>query len=94
VYSPQLDKTIGRKLSAPWIGPYKIESKLSDISYILKSEVGEKTARVHVNRLRRFSEDFEETGDPIGGVFPDTRRILKSIKKRTQRQSGRWYKVK
>ncbi len=50
---------------------FRNSEKLSNISYILESVVGAKTARVHVNRLRRFSDGHLETGEPIGGVFPD-----------------------
>ena len=94
VYSPPADLKKGRKLSAPWIGPYKIQKKLSDISYILKSEVEDKTARVHVNRLRRFNPDLKETGEPVGGVFPDTRRIIKSILDSEDREDGKYFKVR
>eukprot|EP00171_Calliarthron_tuberculosum_P023167 IDg23167t1 len=94
VYNPQADLEKGRKLSSPWIGPYRIEKKLSDISCILKSEVGNKTARSHVNRLRHFNEQHIETGNPIGGVFPDSRRILKSIIEVQSRSDGRYFKVR
>ena len=94
VYNPPADLDLGRKLSAPWTGPYKVEKKLSDISYILRSEVGQKIARVHVNRLRRFDESFQETGEPTEGVFPDTRRIIKTILKTEDREDGRYFKVR
>ncbi len=35
VYNYHADLENGRKLSAPWIGPYVIVKKLSNISYIL-----------------------------------------------------------
>ena len=94
VYNPPADLKKGRKLSTPWMGPYIIEKKLSDISFILKSEVEGLTARAHVNRLRRFSEDLKETGDPISGVFPDTRRIIKLIMEVEDREDGKYYKIR
>ncbi len=65
VYNPQADLEKGRCLSAPWIGPYVVVKKLSNMSYILESVVGAKTARVHVNRLRDFSDDHVETAETI-----------------------------
>ena len=47
-----------------------------------------------MNRLRRFNPNFTETGEPIGGVFPDTRRIIKSILDSEEREDGRYFKVR
>ncbi len=58
----------GRKRSAPWIGPYIMVKKLLNISYIIESVVGAKTARVHVNRLRHFRDENIETSKPVGVV--------------------------
>jgi hypothetical protein len=54
----------GRKLRAPWLGPYRVKEKLSPIGYLLESEVTGEVARVHVNRMRKFAEEFSELGPP------------------------------
>jgi hypothetical protein len=65
----------GRKLRTPWLGPYRVKEKLSPIGYLLESEVTKEVARVHVNRMRKFSGEFVELGSPQPGVFPDSRRM-------------------
>ncbi len=40
----------GRK---PWIGPYVVVAPLGRVGYEIKSEVRNKVARVHANRLRQ-----------------------------------------
>ncbi|KAJ8903237.1 hypothetical protein NDN08_004347 [Rhodosorus marinus] len=69
---------VGRKLSTPWLGPYRVQRRLGNVRYLLEGEQDPaKIARVHVNRLRAWDERFEETGDPRDGVFPDSRRLLR-----------------
>jgi hypothetical protein len=79
-HPPGLVET-GRKLRVPWIGPYRIVESQSDVSYVLRSEIEGKSARVHVNRLRKIAgdEDLAETGDPLTGMWPDSRRILSAV---------------
>jgi hypothetical protein len=64
-HPPGLVET-GLKLRVPWIGPYRIVERQSDVSYVLQSEIEGNSARVHVNRLRKIAEDedSEETGIP------------------------------
>jgi hypothetical protein len=69
----------GRKLWAPWMGPYHIVEKLDPFSYLLKAESTDKVERVHVNRLRHFSEDIMEQKSPLGGIYPDSRRFFLRI---------------
>uniref|UniRef100_A0A6V7LZN9 RNA-directed DNA polymerase n=1 Tax=Bracon brevicornis TaxID=1563983 RepID=A0A6V7LZN9_9HYME len=45
-----------KKLTQPWIGPYVIVEKNSDVNYTVKSGNKKKTQRVHVNQLRPFVE--------------------------------------
>jgi len=94
VYNPRHHMEKGRKLRTPWMGPYIVQEVLTNVSYIVKSEVGLDVARVHVNRLQKYDEDICETGDPIDGVFPDSRRIIKSIIGEKIRDGKRWFKVK
>jgi Integrase zinc binding domain/Integrase core domain len=68
----------GRKLVPPWLGPYVVQKKLSDISYLLTDREG-KVSRVHVNRLTRTDQDLKETQNPVEGLFPDSRRLLRNV---------------
>jgi hypothetical protein len=52
---------LGRKLRTHWLGPYKVEEKLSPVSYILRAEGDERVARVHVNRMRRWTSRARKT---------------------------------
>lgn len=67
---------------------------LSDISFVLISEIGNKVARSHANLLLHFNENRKETGDPIGGVFHGNKQILKSILQVQVRPDGRYFKFR
>jgi hypothetical protein len=60
-HPPALVQT-GRKFRSPWLGPYRIKEKLPPIGYMVELEVSSEVARIHVNRLRRFSDDIRELG--------------------------------
>jgi len=94
VYHPRLDTEIGRKLRTPWMGPYLVEEKLTSIAYMLRSESTHQSARVHVNRLRAFDENVHETSDALDGVFPDSRRLIKSITGDKRVKGTTFFKVK
>jgi hypothetical protein len=47
----------GRKLRLPWLGPYRVEKKLSDVSFVLCAENDARVARGHVNRMRRWDRN-------------------------------------
>ncbi|CAG2216100.1 Retrovirus-related Pol polyprotein from transposon 17.6,Retrovirus-related Pol polyprotein from transposon 297 [Mytilus edulis] len=55
LYKPVLVAGIGRKLNRPWIGPYYISQKLSEIHVKLRRKSDGKLLknRVHINRLKR-----------------------------------------
>ena len=99
VWDKELASKEGNKVIKPWIGPYIIVEKLGRVGCELRSEIGNKVARVHVNRLRRIGDLAVETGDPVDGVFPDSMRILKKItatENRLNAETGedeRWFKV-
>ena len=78
-YSPNLDKQLGRNLISPWRRPYIVEQVLSSISYLIRAEKGSAKGRIHVNRLKRNSHDVVESEVAIGGVLPDSRRIIRGI---------------
>jgi hypothetical protein len=67
--------------------------KLSPIGYLLESEVTKDVARVHVNRMRKFSKKFAELGPPQTGVFPDSRRIALRVIESVNDQGVRQFKV-
>jgi hypothetical protein len=69
----------GRKLRTPWMGPHRIMHKLVTVSYLLKVESTDEVARVHVNRLRHFSKDIMEQKSPLGGIYPESRRLFLRI---------------
>jgi hypothetical protein len=80
VFNPPGVTEVGRKLHAPWLGPYKISERLSPVRYILESLLGGKRVRAHVNRLRHFDVvKHRKTGDPVEAMWPDSRRILQGI---------------
>jgi hypothetical protein len=83
----------GRKLRSPWLGPYRVKEKSSPISYMLESEATKEVARVHVNRLRTFSEGFVELGSPQAGVFPDSRRMALRVIESAGEKGDRKFKV-
>lgn len=69
VFHPRHKFQKGRKLCFPWMGAYRIVEPLSKVSYIVRSEVGDVIARVHVKRLRKFDEDVTKTSDERDEVY-------------------------
>jgi hypothetical protein len=85
----------GRKLRQPWLGPYRVEKRLSDVSYILRAENDARVARVHVNRMRGWMSGAKENArKPEAGMWPDSRRMLRGILERRGREGAREYKVR
>jgi hypothetical protein len=68
----------GRKLVPPWLGPYVVKERLADVAYLVEDRSCQ-TSRVHVNRLTRMDPGVEETQDPMAGMFPDSRRLLRKL---------------
>jgi hypothetical protein len=68
----------GGKLVPPWMGPYVVTEKVSEVAYLVEDRSG-LTSRVHVNRLTRLEPGVEETQDPQAGTFPDSRRLLRKL---------------
>jgi hypothetical protein len=68
---------------------------LSDVSYILRAENDVRVARVHVNRMRWWTSGAEENARiPEAGMWPDSRRTLRGILERRDKESTREYKVR
>jgi hypothetical protein len=85
---------IGRKLRTHWLGPYEIEQKLTPVSYMLRAESDHRVARVHVNRMRRWSSlAAEDARDPRAGLWPDSRRVVRSIIERRERSGKFEYRI-
>jgi len=89
-----MDMEVGRKLRTPWMGPYRVEDKLTSIAYLLRSESDHRLARVHVNRLRAFDENLKETNDALDGVFPDSRRLIRNISADKKVRGKKFFKIK
>ena len=79
VFNPLGVKESGRKLRAPWMGPYRVCKKLSPVSYLLQDRQG-RVSRAHVNRLTHAT-NLNECQDPEQGLFPDSRRMLRNLLK-------------
>jgi hypothetical protein len=43
-----------------WLGQYRVEKRLSDVSYVLRAENDARVGRVHVNRMRGWTSGAEE----------------------------------
>jgi hypothetical protein len=85
----------GRKLCQPWLGPYCVEKRLSHVSYILRAENDASVARVHVNRMREGPRAAEENArKPKAGMWPDSRRTLRGILERREKEGAREYKAR
>lgn len=70
----------GRHIIVPWLGPYRVTERLSDVGYIVESELGRKIARVHVNRLRKVPERRDiYAAQWEQGLCPDVRRVLRGV---------------
>ena len=70
-----------------------MKERLSPIGYLLESELTKKVARVHVNRMRKFSEEFYKLGSPQKGVSLDSRRMEVSVIDSIVDQDTRKFKV-
>lgn len=79
VYDDEGDVAVGRKLRRPWNGPYRVVARITPTNYVLVGEVTGVEARTHVNRMARFDERVAEDAEEVGGVFPDTRRLIRAI---------------
>ena len=79
VYDNEGDMAIGRKLRRPWHGPYRVAARITPTNYVLIGEVTGTEARSHVDRMARFDERVVEDAEEVGGVFPDTRHIIRGI---------------
>lgn len=99
VWSPELSSKEGKKIIPAWMGPYCVDRVLSPVSYLLRSEIGDKMARVHANRIRKISPTARQTVDARNGVFPDGLRLLRRMhdsRIEVDRTTGKrtpWFKV-
>jgi hypothetical protein len=73
---------VGKKLRAPWRGPYIVDAKLCQVSYLLKDREG-KVSRTHVNRLTSKKPGVRECQGPVQGIFS---RFLPSARKCADRR--------
>jgi hypothetical protein len=91
-----LEETLakGRKLRVPWLGPYVIGEKVTDINYLLMAEGNGAIARSHVNRLAKLSKRFVEPQEGVSGVLPDTSRDIKTILEWKEVQGVKQFKIR
>ena len=94
VYDNEGDVAIGRKLRRPWNGPYRVAAKITPVNYILVGEATGVEARTHVNRMAHFSERVTEDTEEVGGVFPDTRRVIRTMLDWRIREGRAQYQVR
>lgn len=57
-YQPSIKLSVGSKYAHPWVGPYRIVTKLSDRNYVLK--VGESSVTVNVDRIKPYRGIYVE----------------------------------
>jgi hypothetical protein len=85
----------GRKLRLPWFGPYRVERKLSDVSYVPCAKNDTRGARVHGNRMRRWDSNSEANArESEAGMWPDSRRMLRGILERRKKEGKLEYRVR
>lgn len=93
LYHPPAEMEVGRKLRSAWLGPYRVIEKLSPVGFVLKSETSSEVARTHINRLRRFSEQYTEVEAPQAGIFPDSRRLMLRITEAKEHNGIRLFRL-
>jgi hypothetical protein len=94
VYDNEGDVAVGPKLRVPWLGPYRVTERLSDINYVLRGEMTGVEARSHVKRSAQMDERLVEPEGAANGVFPDTRRYIRSIMDMREQDGVRKFKLK
>lgn len=58
-YQPSIKLFVGSKYAHPWVGPYRILSKVSDRNYVLK--IGESSVTNNIDRIKPCRGVFNET---------------------------------
>lgn len=88
-WSIELSKREGKKVVKPWLGPYRVVTRLDNVGYELKAETGGAVVRAHANRLHRIPHCVVETGKPRDGMFQDSLRMLDQITGTEMRKNRR-----
>jgi transposase InsO family protein len=52
LYNPVVKVGLSAKFRKPWVGPFKVVAKRSDLNYVIKNQQGKENV-VHVNRLKK-----------------------------------------
>ena len=64
VWRPNYKKGQGRKLTAPWIGPFKVRDVQNNMHVILSPhDAAEPLSRVHVSRIKRVPDTLLEVSN-------------------------------
>lgn len=86
LWSLEQSKADVNKVMEPLIRPYRIKKMLKRVGFIMESEVWGKVARSHIGRLRIIEDQVAETGNSADGVFLDSLRIVKNIRRRDREE--------
>ncbi|KAA8500031.1 Transposon Tf2-6 polyprotein [Porphyridium purpureum] len=81
VFDPPRAIGVGRKLTRPWRGPYRIKELVRWNNAVLVCERTGEIARAHVNRLAVIGPEVVESSlnPAVSGVFPDTRALMRRV---------------
>ena len=58
LFNPAVGKGQSRKLLRPWTGPYRVQCRLSDVTYWIQHTGNNKTTVVHFDRLKACPKDI------------------------------------
>jgi hypothetical protein len=89
IWTPRAAYQGTTKLTPQWVGPYRIEKVLNPVNVMVTDVKTGLQIRVHVNRLRKVSDDVIEVSNiPLvdhGGLLPSGYHIIDRIVSRRQR---------
>jgi hypothetical protein len=99
IWLPKLARGEGKKLTAPWIGPYRVQRVLPNDIHIIVApiESDDRETKVHINRVRRVHPDLVEVsnlaGTGVPSVLADGRWIIDKIVGHRTRNGINEYKI-
>jgi hypothetical protein len=96
IYHTPGETESGRKLHVPWIGPYRITERHSEVGYSAVSELTGKTACVHVNRLKVVPDgrEVDASAPEHRRLCPNVRRVLRGMLSKRTVRDGVEYQVR
>ena len=100
LWQPSTKKEGSRKLTAPWRGPFRIKERINEWNVVLSTPTlgGESTMRVHVNRLRKASEELMEATPlavgPVHTNLPEGHFIIDHLVSERKKEGHAEFKVR